>query len=651
LKPVRWLALRLLLVLLLATATAPAHAALNDADRQTYRETFQAVRSNDWLGAWKHAGRAHDPLPAKVLRWLDLSRGNNARFSDVADFIAENPDWPGQLILRQRAEETLLGASDKTLSDWFERYPPVTATGKIKEAEIWINEGRNEEGIDRIRDVWINCDLTPFEEKTMLQRYHEELRYTDHVHRLDRLLWDGQFEAAKREMTRVGPDYRALAEARMRLATMARGAEQYLQSVPAHLADDPGLLFERLHWRTRKERYAEAIAMLDHPPEDLVRPVAWAIERQALARHALSEGDVAGAYRLAARHGLTSGPVFAELEFFAGWLALRFLHQPELAYNHFVRLYDEVKLPVSVARGAYWAARAATALGYQQLAAAWYETASQHVTTYYGQLAAIELGEPSLEQALIEPQPTPADVAAFEQNELVRVTRDLADAGAGDFMRPFILRLSELAQSPAEHALITHLAAKLNRPDLAVAAAKRASYVGVNLLAAGYPIAVLPTGGAVEQPLVLAMSRQESAFDREAVSSAGARGMMQLMPATARHIAKTLKMSFSANRLTSDWSYNITLGRAYLGSLLNDFSGSYVLAIAAYNIGPGRVKQWMRDYGDPRAKNVDVVDWIESIPVGETRNYVQRVLENLQIYRVRTGDHGLALSLASDLKR
>ena len=642
----------LVVVLLLSTLALPARAEVSAGDRQTYREAFQAARSGNWSLAGERADRGHDRLLAKVLWWLNLSRGNSgATFTDFTDFVTGNPDWPGLLALRQHAEEAMVGVSDQKLAQWFDRYPPVTPAGKFKQADIWMAEGRQQEALARIREVWAKSDFTAFEEKSVLQRYHSVLRAEDHWARLDRLLWDGQVEAARRMMPRVDPDHRALADARIRIADMEPGVERLVARVPAALQNDPGLLFERMRWRTRKEHFDDAIALLEHAPHDLVRPIAWASERQTLARHALSVGDISLAYRLAARHGLTSGQTFAELEFFAGWVALRFLREPDVAYNHFVKLYDEVKLPVSLARGSYWAARAADAMGYRQLAGAWYGTAAAQVTTYYGQLAATALGEPNIARSIAEPKPTPAETAAFDKRELVQVMRDLAQVGANDYIGPFAHRVSETAAVPADHVLLAHLVVKLDRPDIAIAVAKKASYAGVTLLDEGYPITDLPPGGAVERPLVLAMTRQESAFDREAVSSAGARGMMQLMPATASHIAKVLHLPFSQSRLLTDSHYNITLGRHYLDDLLGDFSGSYVLAIAAYNAGPSRVHQWIRDYGDPRARNIDVVDWVESIPLGETRNYVQRVLENLQIYRLRLGDHGLAFSLASDLKR
>jgi soluble lytic murein transglycosylase len=650
--PARGLARRLVLVALLLLAWVLPARALSESDRQIYRAAFEDARAGHWALAGERVNKAHDPLLAKVLWWMNLTRpSSGASFADFTAFITAHPDWPGQRTLRQNAEEAMTGVSDATLATWFQRFPPVTAAGKFKEADILMSEGHEQQALALIRQTWINGEFTAFEEKTVLQRYHHVLRPADHVARLDRLLWNGQVEAAKRMLWRVDPGHRALAEARLALAAAEPGVERLVARVPADLQRDPGLLFERMRWRTRKEHFDDAIAILEHPPQDLVRPTAWARERQVLARHALAVGDISLAYRIAAHNGLDDGEAFADLEFFAGWVALRFLREPDVAYNHFVKLYDRVKLPVSLARGAYWAGRAAAAMGFRELAAAWYGTAAVQVTTYYGQLAAAALGEPEIAQNIAEPKPKPADIAAFDRNELVRVMRDLAEIGAKDAIGPFARCVSEHATTPAQHVLLAHLVIALDRPDLAIAVAKKASYAGVILLNEGYPVRRLPPGGGVEQPLVLAMTRQESAFDRQAVSSAGARGMMQLMPATANHIARDLHMPFSEHRLLTDARYNIIIGRHYLDGLLGDFSGSYVLAIAAYNAGPSRVRQWIHDYGDPRARKTNVIDWVEEIPLGETRNYVQRVLENLQIYRLRLGNYGLAFSLPSDLRR
>jgi soluble lytic murein transglycosylase len=636
----------LLLPLLAATAQA---AQLSENDLKIYRAAFATAKSGNWSAALNEGARAHDQTLETALQWVEMTHGG-ASFSEISAFIGAHPDWPGQKRLAARAEDALGGASDAQAEAWFADHPPQTVAGKLRKADLLENQHRADAAAALVRDAWINADFSNFEEKSFLQRYHGALRPQDHVARLDRLLWDGQEAAAKRMFRLVEPGYAALGEARIALANVAPGVERLVARVPASLQRDPGLLYERVRWRRRKDHYDEAIPLLDDAPKTLVRPEAWAVEREVLARYALSDGKASVAYRIASRHGLDGGAHFAELEFLAGWTALRFLHQPDTAYNHFVRLYDGVKLPISVARGAYWSARAAEAMGFKQLAETWYGTAAEQITTYYGQLAAAHIGAPGAAR-IAEPHPRPDEIAAFNANELVKVARALAQVGADEYVRPFLRHLSEHASNPADHALIARLASEIDRPDLAVAAAKQASYAGVTLLAEGYPIEQIPPGGSIERPLVLAMTRQESAFDREAVSRAGARGLMQLMPATASHVAKTLGLPFSMPRLTSDVRYNLTLGREYLRSLVDDFAGSYVLAVAAYNAGPARVQEWIGDYGDPRKKNVDVIDWVESIPVSETRNYVQRVLENLQVYRFRLGDHGLAFSLVSDLRR
>jgi soluble lytic murein transglycosylase len=641
------------LLVLAIYAIAPACAApLSESDRRIYGEAFTAAKRGDWARARRVAATAHDQLPAQIIRWLQYRQpASGATFAEITAFIDSHPEWPGPKLLRQRAEEAIGTATDSQLATWFNTHPPVLPTAKLREAQIWMSQGRHDDAIQLIRQTWIDGDFTAIEEKLMLQRYHDVLRGEDNTLRLDRLIWDGQTEQAKRMLRHVGPDTAALGQARLALAAMSPGVEGLIARVPPALQNDPGFLFERMRWRRHNDLDDEAATILEHAPSDLVRPNAWATERLILARRLLDDNQAQRAYRIAAGHGLSNGPTFAELEFLAGWIALRSLHQPETAYNHFVRLYDAVKLPISVARGAYWAARAAEAMKQVSLAEAWYASAAPQMTTYYGQLAATHSGSAGPATVLQVPKPTTAEIAASERNELVQAARDLAQIGDSDDLQAFLRRITDQAQTASAFALTARLARALDRPDIAVTAAKHASYAGITLLDEGYPIADLPPGGSIEKPLVLAMTRQESAFDRGAVSGAGAMGLMQLMPATAAKIAKLLHLPFSQKRLTNDLAYNVTLGRAYLGSLIENFSGSYVLAVAAYNAGPSRVHQWMQDHGDPRRENVDVIDWIERIPFTETRNYVQRVLENLQIYRLRLGARVPTVSLAADLKR
>lgn len=643
----------LVLVMLAWGAGSSARAApLSESDRQIYVAAFNAAKRGDWSGAETATAPAHDRLPAEALAFLDDTRnGTAASFANIAAFIDAHPDWPQQKLLRERAEEAIATATDAQLAPWFEAHPPITPAAQLRFAQILMDSGHQADAVSLIRQAWIDGDYSAVEEKFMLERYHDVLRGEDNARRLDRLIWDHQFDEAKHMLRHVGPETAALGQARLGLATMTPGVEGLLARVPARLQSDPGLLFERMRWRRHKDMDDDAAAILEHPPADLVRPEAWATERLIIARRLLDDGQAERAYKLAANNGLSSGPTFAELEFLAGWIALRDLNQPGTAYDHFVHLYHAVTLPISLARGAYWSARAAEGMNNPALAATWYDTAAPFATTYYGQLAAAHLGTTAATFKLTEPDPTPAESQAFDRNELVRVARDLAQIGDTDDLPVFLKRIADEAKTPSDYALTARLARALDRPDVAVFTAKRASYAGVTLMDEGYPVAELPPGGNIEAPLVLAMTRQESAFDSGAVSNAGAMGLMQLMPATAHKIARTLHLPFSRQRLTTDYGYNVTLGRAYLNSLVDDFSGSYILAVAAYNAGPARVHQWIADHGDPRNANVDPIDWVERIPYTETRNYVQRVLENLQVYRFRLGASLPTLSLAADLKR
>ncbi|HXE17162.1 MAG TPA: lytic transglycosylase domain-containing protein [Stellaceae bacterium] len=630
----------------------PARAELSDNDRVLYREAYAAAKANNWDQVWSIARGATDKFPAKLLLWVELMRGGlEVPFAQYRDFISNNPTWPGLLVMRRHAELALRNQSDAMAAEWFKQFPPLTPAGKTRLADIEIAGGHTADADTLLREVWIDGNFATADETAFLQHYGDAIRPIDHAKRLDRLLWDGRDADARRMLARVSLAQRALGAARIALLNGTPDAEHLFAQVPPQLQNDPGLTFARLKWRRRKDHLDDAIALLDHPPPDLVRPLAWAGERQILARTALNEGKAAIAYRLAAANGLNEGAAFGELEFLAGWIALRHLNNPAEAYQHFVKLYEHSKMAISHARGAYWAARAAAAMHQSKEAADWYEKAAANRTTYYGQLASAAIHDVGTIKVEREPEPAQADIAKFEALELVRAARDLVAMGDGEDARPFLFQLIENAKSPADYVQVARLALALERPDMELTAAKRAVNDGVNLFAENYPLIALPPGGKSEPALVLALTRQESGFDQGAVSPVGARGMMQLMPFTAQKMAKSLSLPYSAGLLTDDRVYNMRLGRAYIDEMLDQFSGSYVLAIAAYNAGPARVGQWIGQFGDPRAKNANVIDWVESIPISETRNYVQRVLENLQIYRFMLGDRAGAFELVADLRR
>lgn len=640
-------------VFALALVTGSLTLAYRPAAAQTATEkALTAANKRDWGQAYATAGQSGDPVLRKLVAWADYTTpGTKASFSDIAAFLKANPNWPGQAILRRNAEEAMTGdASDRQVLDWFAGGEPRTTNGRMRLIQALYNAGRREEATTYMRRSWVEGNFGADQEKTFLKLYSGQLRKEDHSARLDRLLWDGRGPEAQRMLRHVSQGEQALAQARIQLRGMGSGVESALRKVPKELQNNPGLIYERLRWRRRKERDDDARALLAHPPANLVRPDLWFDERSILARRALRTGQASVAYKLVDNPGKASGATLAEAEWLAGWIALRFLNDPNKAIKHFTNLHDNARYPVTMSRGAYWAGRAAEAKKDPALAKQWYGKAAQHVTTFYGQLAAPHIGSSLKQMIPPDPQPNAAARKTFDNRELVKATKLVARSGNRAWLRSFVLTLMEEVKTPEEQELVTELAVSLQRPDLAVVASKHAVRLGVQLVQAGYPTAPLPKGGSsLENALLLAVMRQESAFDAEAVSSAGARGLMQLMPSTAKMLAKDLGLPYAPDKL-SDPHYNMRLGSHYLSSIISDFNDSYVMGIAAYNAGPSRVRAWIKAYGDPRNGAIDMIDWIELIPFEETRTYVQRVLENLQIYRSRLNEPKM-VSLREDLDR
>ena len=642
------------LTLFILCATSPARAALlTPDDQQIYRAAFALARANNWPAARQLAARASESLPAKTLQWLEFTRSNTAAFADIVAFADANPDWPQQGLLRERAEDASAGVPDGVLLPYFQKNPPTTPKARLRLADMLTTAGQGDAATAVIRALWLAPDLDPDTERAVLDRYGARLRPEDHVTRLDRMIAAGLSSAATRLLPLVPEDQRLLGEARLALAGLQPNAPDLALRVPPRLRGDAALLIDEARWNRRMDRLDTAAQILLDAPKTLHRSAAWWNESQVLARRLIEAGNDRLAYNVLTRRAPADDGVaaHAEADFLAGWIALRRLNQPKTAYAHFTRLYQASKLPASRSRSAYWAARAADDARESDNARRWLVNAADYETTYYGQLAAARLRRAVLPKFPPEPFLSPDDIGRFDDNELFRVARMLSEIGQDDLAKPFLLRLNAAATTPGAAKQVVRLAEMTHHLDVAISAAKRAGFNGVPLLEAGFPMIPIQRDGLAEKPLVLAIVRQESAFDVAAVSSSDARGLMQLKPSTAKQVAKTLSLPFSADRLLVDANFNLTLGTAYLDKMLDKFAGSYVLSIAAYNAGPNRVAQWLAEHGDPRDGTIDVVDWIELIPFGETRNYVQRVLENLQVYRLRVGDRQQAFKLARDLKR
>lgn len=634
-------------------ATTLLPATLSSKDTDIYKRAFALIDKGKWSDARELAAKAKNPLPAKVIQWLDLTRPGPGRdFQEMTDFLRDNPDWPLRETLFSQAERAMPAdyPPDHVIA-WFDSRQPNTIDGVIKLATALAAKNRIEQETRLVRDSWIDMDFSGDQETAYLQLFGPLLQPADHEARLDRLLWDNNPEQAARMLMRVDAPHRALGQARMALQSLAPNAGASLSQVPPALRQDAGLICDQARWLRLTGDVEKAAALLDPVPKHVLRPQKMWAELKRASRLSLDKGEISAAYRLAADHGATSGDAFVEGEWLAGWISLRFLQDANTAIRHFTTLYHGTKSAVTQASAAYWAGRSAEQVGNKQKAQEWYRLSTKAATTFYSLLAADRLNNKEIWQLRDTPVPQPAEKAAYERQELVKVVRLLGALDESDRTRPFILRLRDMATKPSQYFLTAQLAVDVDRDDLAVFVARQARTAGTEMIQYLYPMPIVPKTASPEPALVLGVIRQESAFLESATSPAGALGLMQLMPATAKQMAKEAGVKYNEKSLTKDGRYNIQLGSTYLEKLINRFDGSYVLAAAAYNAGPGRMSDWIDTYGDPRLTHTDAVDWIESIPFDETRNYVQRVMENLEIYRARLNKGVIKLTLENDLRQ
>ena len=622
-------------------APTAADVILGEAQWRAFRAALDAASRGKWKQAAGSAERAKHPLASAVIDWRRLqSLDADISFAEIESFLKVHPDWPDRSTLVRRAEELMPATyPDRAARAWFARFPPLTGPGKQRLAEVLVADGEADAGRRLLHEAWIEGDFPEDLERRFLKRHRKALGAEDHNRRLNRLLWDERRGAAQRLLRHAGKAERRLAEARLRLMGRKRGVDRAIRQVPRDLRSHPGLAFERVRWRRLKGKDAGARELLLDPPAELGRPGKWWFEQSYQIREAIKRGLFDEAYAIASRHGQTADGPFSEAEWLAGWLALRFLNRPKDASRHFQAMYERVRFPISRARAAYWSGRAAEASGDGSLAAEWFRRAAGHPTTFYGQLAGKVV---SVDSRLPDAEPAiaPEERERFEARTLVQAVRILGEAGDFETMRTFVTHLSRGARTPGEHLLVSRLGLAYGAPHISVAAAKRAWRNGVPLVAEAWPLAfgrddLDRVSGAPELALLLGLARQESELDPQAVSRSGAMGLMQLMPATARQVSRKLGLAYSRSRLRTDRGYNIALGSTYLAELLETFRGDRTLALAAYNAGPNRVREWLRTYGDPRSDRVDPVDWIELVPFAETRNYIQRVLESAAVYRHR----------------
>ena len=566
-------------------------------------------------------------------------------FDQGLNFLNHHADWPEIKLIRLRTEEAALreAASGGSMKSFCAAYPPISGRGMVACARVGIG------GDTAIKKAWLQGDYSPFEEKQILAQYGDSLGARDHEARTDRLLYERKTGGAKRMLPLLSADQQKLAQARLALQDMAPDASSKVNAVPASLKNHPGLLLDRIRWRHRKGMNMEMRELFMGAPQNPPYADEWWPMRAIAVREALQAAQYGQAQKIIATHGDLKPEFLAEALWLKGWIGLVYQHRPGPAYEDFYTLYISVSTPVSKARGAYWAAQAAKQNGNTDIARDWLHKAAKFPTVFYGQLAQEEI---SPDSALdLPPQPSISDSAkqSFAREELPRVVRMLADAGDDRMVDKFLIHLGERAETPEQFALLADLATSIKAAHGGVVVAKMALRKNIILLRAGWPTMPVPANLAIESALTHAITRQESEFDPKAQSAAQAKGFMQLLPGTAALTAKQNGIAFAPPDIW-DPTMNVTLGSAYLGHMINVRDGSYILGIASYNAGPRNVNNWVGDFGAPPATVNGAVNWIENIPFGETRNYVQRVLENVQVYRqlLKQSD---SVKLDEDLKR
>ncbi|MGU3387666.1 transglycosylase SLT domain-containing protein [Methylobacterium sp. D53M] len=601
-----------------------------------------------------------DPAAKALLEWVAIRAGAGIGFNRTVAFVRANPDWPAGPLLRRRAEEALLSEkkAPATVRAYFATAKPVSAPGKFALALALRADGCDADAAEMVRDLWRTESFGRSLEAKVLDAFPDALTRVDHRYRMERALLKDDWESAGRAAGYAGGAYASLVRARRAVEDKSSGAAAALAAVPPSLRSDASYIFSRAQYFRRADKPEAAAAVLATAPSNpdvLVDGDEWWIERRIVARKLLDLGDAKTAYAVASQPAARSPEKRIEAEFHAGWIALRFAGDPAAAAQHFARVAAIAESPISVARAAYWQGRAAEALGQSEEAKRFYERAALQPIAYYGQVARARLGQTSL------PLRAPADLEgaerqAFDGRLSIRALRLLGEAGIKELALPLYIDAARDLSDPRELQALGDLATDMKDARALVAIGKLAVQRGLPLDAHAYPTIGIPTYETftavpqVERAMVYAIARQESQFDPRAQSGVGARGLMQMMPATAQRTARRVSTAFDVDRLTSDPAYCARLGQAHLGELMEDWRGSYVLAFASYNAGGGNVKKWIDAYGDPRKGDVDVIDWVERIPFTETRNYVQRVMENLQVYRSRL-DSRSALLIEGDLHR
>jgi soluble lytic murein transglycosylase len=587
-----------------------------------------------------------DPVAKKLVTWLgvtDKKKDVDAR--ELIHFALENSDWPKLYEFRKQIEDDIedSGLKPFDIAAWFDHNPPRTAIAfKVYAAALYkLNQSQRIQ--PALKKFWHDADMDKKETLALASYFKNYLSPQDQVDRLENLLWEDRFTEAEYMMPLVSGDEQKVADASIALGRMSSKSAKYLKAVPAAKQNNPVLLYDRLRWRRVMDKDADALSILQHAPKNLGRPDLWWHERNILARRAIEKRKFSVAAQVVANHGLSptaSAADYGTAEWTLGWLQLEYLGQPDKAYQHFDNFYNASNAAVSRSRAAYWLARAADKLHEKKNTADWYRIAAQFPSTFYGQISYEKLKGTTVDASTFrDDQVAPQAQQEFDDSDLVQAVRILHKDNLPKYIDPFLAKMLENAKSRPDFVMVAHLANETGRLHFAVEANKQMQMrIGEFMFTEGYPLLPSLEPKEPESALIHAIIHRESMFNAQVGSPAGAQGLMQLMPATAKQVSRRMGKNYSEGKLTENPEYNVELGADYLQSLLDQYDGFYPLAIAAYNAGPANVATWIREFGDPRSKNVNLLDWIEEIPIYETRNYIQRVMESYYIYKLRLNE-------------
>ena len=607
------------------------------------KKAISEMQKSKWAVALKIAKKANDKSIYNFIQWSHLlTTGNQASFYDYKIFIDQNGTYPRINRLKYLAEHKLSTAkiSPRKIINWFGDNEPLSGYGKMILGESYVLNKDLSKGKKLIKGGWITAQLSKNELKYFRKKFKKYLNEDDYIKRADYLAWNNKYWDLKRLTKYLPKDYELLYTARQILMSKGYGVDRAIKNVPNKFKDNAGLNYDRLKWRRKKGRVDSSVEILLKIKNDkdyLVMPEKWWKEREIISRALIYKKKYEIAYKISSKHGMASGSDFAAAEWLSGWIALSFLNDPILAKDHFKNFYENVNYPISTSRGAFWLGKTYEKMGDLEQSKKWYLVASKYLTTYYGQLAFLKLNPNNKFELNQDMEVDNKYRYIFFKKELVKITYLLDELKKDKYTKYILRHLANDNIGRGSEILAAELATDIERYDFAIQLSKLASYQKRFHNKYNYPIISTPkkiNGRKIpESAFILSIIRQESEFDLSANSHAGAKGLMQLMPYTAKLVSKQAKLPYSKSRLTTDPEYNINLGSHYIAGLILQYDGAYPFAVAAYNAGPNRVKYWKKINKNPQKKQIDFIDWVELIKFRETRNYVQRVLENYNVYR------------------